>query len=297
MKTRVLFSIFVASFTSLTGCHRSAYPYDPTDARHALCMTASPLCYEDQGPWVQIGYNCWSVKHNKRMVRPKGNYVFVYTVTPEKGKPVVIRQPMSFGGGWTGAIKSLPAAPQRFPAGKYHVSAAAVLPSGKTIRGHWVQKVTVRKRECRMRLTSDKPAYHAGDTIVLTGFIENLIGRTIRFDKDDAPVIILRARSGSDSMQLTDISLPDKLEPGSIYRLMRLRFTAGKPDARFKVGCRREWFPPPFGRKGKYRIELLMSGHLYLDDGEGKQPVRRGFGAIPDSVDLEVLSTIPMSNP
>ena len=271
------------------GCRPKVQPYDPADIRHSLEILAGRLFYEDAPLAMRRHHEAWCVSTGAGMRLPEGEYVYEYTLTPEAGAAVTYRQTIPFPGQWYGNILSLPGGPRRLPPGHYRLSLKAILPDGEVAKCNYVYDLTLRKRELRVTLTSDKHRYAAGETIRLTGTLVNLLDRPIRFSRAEKPTVMLRSRAGGDRMPLENAPLPGELAPGAACTLAELAFTAGTVDKRFKIGARSEWFPPPFCRTGTYELELSLRASIE-QQGEGGAAAKPLFvEAIPGVVTLEVM--------
>lgn len=233
-------------------------PHNPKDARYVLdIMPLARWIYEDETLPLRVDFGCRSIEARTAMEVAPGDYVVHYQAVREKGgTPTVHRDTRQLTGGsgfqYSPKLESMTLSP-----GKYDLLVSMTVPSGKVVPGSFTRHIEVRKREMRLILNADRPAYKPGDTITLTGKVENISDGDIDFKAMQTPEVLLRDQSG-DTLRVEDVRLPDTLKRGDAFGLFTLRFTAGKADNRFTAGVRREWGPVPFGRRGEYKLRLTM---------------------------------------
>lgn len=297
-RTRTAACCALLALTHAAGCSAKPRAHDPADAAYALDVMPAAWCYEDQPLNVRADFDCWSRRHKDRMRFLPGTYVYEYTIKAREARPVVLRQPWKSPVQWSGDLKSLPGAPKCLAAGRHTLTIRAVLPSGKAVKGSFVRRFDVRKRELRLSLTCDKPTYKVGEPIILTGSVENILGGDLDLTGLRMLKVVLQA--GGDRLPVKGIRLPKTLRPGKPHRLFQLRFTAGVSDRRFLMGPRAELTPLPFAMKGKYRMELTMRLALAARTpstapGAGKatapaaMPAERYMEALPAKATFQIV--------
>lgn len=271
-----------------TGCAARALPHDPAAARYVLDVMPQTWCYADAPLHVRTDFDCWSAAGSKRMRFPAGRYVYEYTLAPNQGEPVVLKQWLARPVQWSGDLKTLPGAPKRLAAGKYKLTIAATLPSGKVVAGSFVRDVEVRRRELAATLTADRSKYAIGETIVLTGSLKNVQGADLDLSDVRKLDVAIEAWEHGERMPVGGVRLPKSLRASASHRLFELRFKAGEEDQRFTMGRRIRLTPLPFRRTGKYRPRLLVSVLAGLK-AQGPKRVERSMRAAPAVAAFEIV--------
>lgn len=265
-------AVLACLLVAASGCRSTGpLPHDAADARYSLEVSlGSAWGYPEEQAGVRLYLTCSSVRTGRSMYLADEPHVVTCTFTPHEGQPLVFRDKTRANQHWLALPPEADGTTAVFAPGTYQVSASATLPSGEIVNASYGRQYEVRPRELELTLTADADVYRQGDTITLVGVVKNVFDRDFAFPHAGRVRIVLDA--GGDRMDVEDADIPAVLGPGQEHRLFELAFTAGEWDRRFTAGLRSEWYPPPFGRAGEYRMVLTMS---VLPVGE-EAPARPG---------------------